>query len=447
MPKVSVVVPAYNAGKYLGETLDCLLSQTLKGIEVVRVNDGSTDDTGEIAQRYAARETAGVSFQYIAQPNAGVSAARNRGLEAASGTYVLFLDSDDLLTENSLEAFYSALEATGADIAIGRLRYFGAVTEQFNPYADELSGMKGIGTFDKRLLWNFLPGNKCYRRDRLIASEVRFPPLKYVEDGAFFMEYVYTGAKLTGTRGAVMRYRRRSAQDGLSVSQSVSLSFAADFIASLERIYGFAEKALESEPEAFASDYLQEILYKTDHILLSQFYRCLWNADEETLRFLCERHEELFQKMDAAGRQKTSGDMADMGAPVFDKAALAAKPRLTVIAGGKAAEGWSETIESLFAQPMPSFELIVPASFADKGLIPARRRGAENLRLEADKGFFRAAAKAAGAPAVLKLKQPRAVDPRLFRYILKSPVPEKLKNRFFGALFCLARAVVNIKGI
>mgnify|MGYP000914862092 CR=1 FL=1 len=448
MPKLSVVVPAWNAGKYLRETLDCLLNQTLKNIEVVIVDDGSTDNTGEIAREYASRETPGVFFQTIFQPNAGVSAARNRGLEAASGEYILFLDSDDLLTQNSLEAFYRALEETGAGLAVGKLQSFGAATEKFNPYADELSNMKDIGTFDKRLLWNFLVGNKCYRRDRLLRSGVRFPALRYAEEGAFFMDYVYTGVKITGTPDAVMRYRRHSVQDGLSVSQSVSLPLAADFITSLDRVYRAAEKALEdAAAEELREEYLQEILYKTDHILLSQFYRALWQADSETIAFLEEKHKDLYGRMGGAARDKMTRDMADIGAPVFDKAALAAKPRLTVIAGGKAAEGWSETIESLYAQPMPSFELIVPASFAEKGLIPARRRGAENLRLEADKGFFRAAAKAAKAPAVLKLKQPRAVDPRLFRYILKSPVPEKLKNRFFGALFYLARAVVNIKGI
>lgn len=87
---VSVVIPAYNAGRYLGEALDSVLAQTLPPREVLVVDDGSTDDTPEVCARYSGR------VRYARQENAGVSAARNAGLAAATGEFVALMDADDV---------------------------------------------------------------------------------------------------------------------------------------------------------------------------------------------------------------------------------------------------------------------------------------------------------------------------------------------------------------
>lgn len=103
---ISIIVPCYNIGDYLSETLDCLIRQTVQDWECIIINDGSTDHTHEIAMSYVKKDR---RFQYIKQENQGLSASRNKGLQNAKGEFIQFLDADDLLGsdkfENQLAAF------------------------------------------------------------------------------------------------------------------------------------------------------------------------------------------------------------------------------------------------------------------------------------------------------------------------------------------------------
>lgn len=107
MAHVSVIVPAYNASRFLAETLHSVLAQTYGDWEVVVVDDGSTDDTAAIAQSF----TSDARVRYFRQANAGVSAARNAGLAATTGAYVAFLDADDVWLPDNLAHKVAALEA------------------------------------------------------------------------------------------------------------------------------------------------------------------------------------------------------------------------------------------------------------------------------------------------------------------------------------------------
>ena len=95
--------------------------------------------------------------------------------------------------------------------------------EQLNPVAESLASDSLIDCTDKRLLWNFLISNKCFRTEMLKNSKVRFPPLRYSEDGAFTMQLVYKeNPKIIGVDGALFKYRRHTPKEGFSVSQSIS---------------------------------------------------------------------------------------------------------------------------------------------------------------------------------------------------------------------------------
>ena len=98
MPKVSVIVPIYNVEKYLEKCLDSLVNQTLKDIEIILVNDGSTDNSGQIAKKYANKYKDKII--YLEKENGGLSDARNYGLEYAKGDYISFVDSDDYISKN-----------------------------------------------------------------------------------------------------------------------------------------------------------------------------------------------------------------------------------------------------------------------------------------------------------------------------------------------------------
>ena len=120
MPVISVIVPVYNAGPYLRECVDGILSQTFSDFELILVDDGSADGSGEICEGYAKRDPRVTVFH---QENAGQAAARNRGVRAARTDLICLIDSDDVPHPFLLEAFYRAICETGANAAVtGRVR-------------------------------------------------------------------------------------------------------------------------------------------------------------------------------------------------------------------------------------------------------------------------------------------------------------------------------------
>lgn len=141
---VSVVLPAYNCGKYISEALESALRQTYAPAEIIVVDDGSTDDTGGIIEKYAARYPGRI--RYLRQPNRGPSAARNAGIRTAKGEYIAFLDADDVWLGNKLECQikeFTASDTTGL-VTCGRsIRGPAGMVGQFLP---------GINALDKNAL-------------------------------------------------------------------------------------------------------------------------------------------------------------------------------------------------------------------------------------------------------------------------------------------------------
>jgi glycosyltransferase involved in cell wall biosynthesis len=112
MPKVSVILPVYNVEPYLNEALCSLENQTLKDIEIIAVNDGSTDNSENILKKHQEKDN---RVRYFNQNNQGQSAARNNALQYATGEYIYFMDSDDVIKEDSLETCYNYINQTRAD--------------------------------------------------------------------------------------------------------------------------------------------------------------------------------------------------------------------------------------------------------------------------------------------------------------------------------------------
>lgn len=110
-PLVSIIIPCYNAERWLAETLESALAQTWTAKEILVINDGSTDSSLAVAQQYTTR-----GVRVIDQPNRGASAARNHGLRLARGDFIQFLDADDLLAPNKIELQIHALAGTKADV-------------------------------------------------------------------------------------------------------------------------------------------------------------------------------------------------------------------------------------------------------------------------------------------------------------------------------------------
>lgn len=125
-PLVSVIVPCYNQGQFLAEALDSILKQTYSNWECIIINDGSSDNTGEIAIQWCAFD---LRFIYISNTNQGISKTRNAGIALAKGDYILPLDGDDKISDNYIEECVDAIKEEGVKVVYGSSLKFGIVDE------------------------------------------------------------------------------------------------------------------------------------------------------------------------------------------------------------------------------------------------------------------------------------------------------------------------------
>jgi CDP-glycerol glycerophosphotransferase len=218
VPLISVVVPVYNVEAYLGECLDSIASQSVRDLEVIVVDDGSTDGSAAIAREWAARDP---RFQVITQANGGLSAARNTGLDAARGELLSFVDSDDLLAPGAYERLHGALERTGSDFATGnvhRLTSDGVWQAQFLEKAFARTRLATHITRFPELLADRTAWNKLWRRSFWDAHGWRFPEGAVHEDIPITLPAHFLARSVDVISKPVYLYRMRD--DGeLSITQ------------------------------------------------------------------------------------------------------------------------------------------------------------------------------------------------------------------------------------
>ena len=389
--KVSVIVPAYNSENTLPGTLDCLLGQSIHNeAEIIPVNDGSTDKTADIIASYAAKNS---NIFPVSKENGGVSSARNAGLEKARGKYVMFLDADDLITENTLESVYDSLEKTGADCAVFRLSRFGFGGSEYNPVTEELAKQKSISYDDRRLLWTFLIGNKCFRRQAVLDSGTLFPSTAYCEDGVFWVRFLMRNkAKVTGVYGGECRYRRQDPCENATVTQTMKASLVDDFFKSCELILD----------ELKSDELFGEMHLKICRTITNEFYRRLWQAEDEILKKLESGYNKYKASLSPEEAEKLKEYDADIGEPVFSREKVAESPKISVIAHRPT----EEFLLSLYSQTMPLFELVTDNA--------GRFDSFENVNHGKAK-----------APVKISFKGNEKLDPRMLRAVLllKSKTP------------------------
>lgn len=182
-----MVVPVYNAADVIERCLDSVLAQTLDGVEVICVDDESSDDSLEILRRYE-REHPG-QVRVLTQTNQGQGATRNRGMDVARGTYLAFLDNDDYLDPDFLERCYRQLEDTGADVVCcgyRRVEPDGRVLQERLPVD---------GPFFPYSL--VAPWSKVYRRALVADNQITFPAIVFGEDSVFTVRVLDATDKVT----------------------------------------------------------------------------------------------------------------------------------------------------------------------------------------------------------------------------------------------------------
>ena len=234
-----MVVPIYDVEDYLEECLRSLAGQTVSDFEAVMVDDGSTDASAAIAERFAAADA---RFRLVRQPNGGLSRARNTGIEAATGEYLAFLDSDDVLPPDAYERLLGALERTGSDFATGNVQRITAAGLTQAPHVAATFGRTRLRTHVRRfapLLEDRTAWNKLWRRAFWDAHAYRFPDGRIHEDIPVVVPAHFQAASVDVIAEPVYRYRVREG-GALSITQRRhELRALRDRITAIEEVLAY----------------------------------------------------------------------------------------------------------------------------------------------------------------------------------------------------------------
>ena len=217
--KISVIMPIYNAGEYLTRAIGDVLSQTLSEIELICVDDGSTDNSPKIIKQFSSKDK---RVKLIKQKNAGPSVARNTGLKVAKGRYIIFLDADDFYEKDLLQQLYETAERDNLDIAVTKFDIYNDERNLFSLPAEELHGNIFVsgGVTSKNEHPDYILSsttgyvwNKLFRASFLKDKELRFDPELYVfEDVCFVCSALSLAERVGRIEGTLIHHRVYSDQ-------------------------------------------------------------------------------------------------------------------------------------------------------------------------------------------------------------------------------------------
>jgi len=238
-PRVSVVVPIYNVAAYLEACLDSLAQQTMADLEIIMVDDGSTDESPVIAERFVARDE---RFRLLRQANAGQGAARNRGIGHSGGEFLAFVDSDDVLPPNAYEAMLGALDRTSSDFATGNIRRLTSLGTTRATFLANAFARERLETHITRLpslTADRLACNKLFRRSFWDRYGFRFPEGVRNEDIPVIMPAHYLAGSVDVVADTVYLWRRREAGDLSGSQRRVGVKALRDRVAAVDHVSRF----------------------------------------------------------------------------------------------------------------------------------------------------------------------------------------------------------------
>ncbi|MDQ1000338.1 glycosyltransferase involved in cell wall biosynthesis [Neobacillus niacini] len=214
--KISVIVPIYNVEKYLPQCIESIINQTYKNLEVILVNDGSPDNSGEVCNFYRSKDN---RIKVIHKDNGGLSEARNIGLDNASGDYVSFIDSDDYIHERFYEILFNMIISTNAEIAQcgftkvyeeknikGNIKNQVIVPTSNKNILNKIESLTSL--FNQDYVVSVVVWNKLYRKE--LFDNIRFPVGKIHEDEFTTYQLLYKSKKLALTKIPLYYYLQRT---------------------------------------------------------------------------------------------------------------------------------------------------------------------------------------------------------------------------------------------
>lgn len=237
MPTFSIIIPVYNVERYLSECLESVISQTFSDWEAICINDGSTDGSLEILEQFAATDS---RIKIHTQPNGGLSAARNRGMENATGDYILFLDSDDYIVTDALQILNNKLD--GQDlICFNGIRFHEEdnhleIPDPIEP-ADIITGWDYYNRYalQSRQFAFVCVVLRCYRKKYMEDNNLQFHPGIYHEDNLFTPMACYHAQKVSVVGDVLYYYRIRSG----SIMKTANSKHNKDILFVANQLAGF----------------------------------------------------------------------------------------------------------------------------------------------------------------------------------------------------------------
>ena len=226
MPVISVIMPVYNGEKYLRECLDSVVNQTLRDLEIICVNDGSTDSSLEILREYESRDA---RIRVLSQQNLNAGAARNLGLRYATGEYYSFLDADDFFEPDMLELAYNRARETDAEVLLFGSDSFFQDTETFEAgkalrteympmERESFSGRDIRSIFSAIVGW---PWDKLFKAEYIRRIGIQFQEQRTTNDLVFVFASVAYAERISVLE-KVLAHHRRTGKDSLSVTREKS---------------------------------------------------------------------------------------------------------------------------------------------------------------------------------------------------------------------------------
>lgn len=296
MPKISIIIPVYNAQDYLKKCLDSIIEQDLKDIEIICIDDGSHDNSLQILKNYAKQET---RLIYKSQTNKGVSAARNLGLQIAKGDYILFVDADDYLADNSLKYLYSCAQNNNLDLLVfGYYHVLGkniSTTAFMDIWKNKFPSTPFKFQFKDSFLLNGSIWNKLISKKVITASKATFPlDISYAEDTIFCFR-LYPFIKQIQIMPIAFYYYQNRENNSLSCKNDVFLTLSHLFP---EFIKNVPQNNVMAAMDYWCNFYTWNLLKKkknlsyTDYNIIQDFLKKFEDFDAHECTFL-EHYQRL----------------------------------------------------------------------------------------------------------------------------------------------------------
>ena len=298
--KISVIMPIYNAGEYLNRAIGDVLKQTMGDFELICINDGSTDDSYDILEDIQSKDN---RLKLISEKNFGPSVARNKGLEIASGEYIIFLDADDMFEHNLLESLYNIAERDNLDVAVTGFDIYNDSQNKIFPPSDEPNAVifaNGVVTSKNEHPDHILSSttgyvwNKLFRASFLRDKKLAFDPDLYVfEDVHFVCSAMATAERVGMVKGSMIHHRIYSEQSR----------------ATLFRKYYGQVPVVYAKVKEFLMQRGMYIPLKRGYLNLSagrcyKIYNLLWNDGKERLWNML--HDRYAAELDWINHDKTA---------------------------------------------------------------------------------------------------------------------------------------------